>query len=124
MEQETRKKAVLRYLQGESPKSICRDLSRSKYWFFKWLGRFRTGDLGWYKDRSRAPLRRSSQISEERRALIVSTRKRLEAEPFAQRGVSAIKWELRKLGVDFPSDRTINRILNKEGLVKKSLVYA
>lgn len=124
MEEETRKKAILRYLNGESPKSICRDLNRSKYWFFKWLGRFRTGDLDWYKDRSRAPLRRARQISEPRRALIVSTRKRLEAEPFAQTGVSAIKWELRKLGADFPSDRTINRILNKEGLVKKNLVYA
>ena len=124
MEEETRKRAILRYLDGESPKSICTDLRRSKYWFFKWLGRFRTGDLEWYKESSRAPLRRPSQISEERRALIVSTRKRLEAEPFAQTGVSAIKWELSKLGGDFPSDRTINRILKREGLVKKNLVYA
>jgi len=124
MEEEIRKKAILRYLNGESPELICRDLKRSKYWFFKWLGRFRTGDLDWYKDRSRAPLRRPSQTSEDRRALILSTRIRLEAEPFAQTGVSAIKWELSKLGVDFPSDRTINRILQKEGLVKKNLVYA
>ena len=51
--------------------------------------------------------------------MIVSTRKRLEAELFAQTGVSAIKWELSKLGSDFPSDSTINCILHKEGLVKK-----
>jgi hypothetical protein len=69
-------------------------------------------------------LRRPSQVSKDRRELIVSTRKRLEAEPFAQTGVSAIKWELSKLGVDFPADSTINRILKKEGLVKKNLVYA
>jgi len=124
MEEETRKEAIVRFLKGESPKSICRDLSRSKHWFFKLLRRFQTGGLDWYKDRSRAPLSRPSQISEERRALIVSSRKRLEAEPFAQTGVSAIKWELRKLGADFPSDSTINRILRKEGLVKKNLVYA
>jgi hypothetical protein len=124
MEEKTRKEAIVRYLKGEPPKSICRDLSRSKHWFFKWLGRFQTGDLHWYKDRSRAPWRRPKQVSEKRRALIVSTRKRLEAEPFAQTGVSAIKWELRRLGADFPSDRTINRILKKEGLVKKNLVYA
>jgi len=124
MEEETRKEAIVRYLKGESPKSICRDLSRSKHWFFKWIVRFQTGDLEWYKDRSRAPLRRPSQMSEDRRALIVSTRKRLEAEPFAQTGVSAIKWQLSKLGVDLPSDSTINRILHKEGLVKKNPVYA
>ena len=90
----------------------------------KWLKRYRAGKSDWYRDESRAPLRRSTQTSEERRALIVSTRKRLEAEPFAQTGVSAIKWELSKLGADFHSDSTINRILHKEGLVKKNLVCA
>ncbi len=124
MDEKVRKKAILRYINGEPPRAIYDDLNRSKKWFFKWLRRYQAGEADWYRDRSRAPLRRSTQTSEERRALIVSTRKRLEAEPFAQTGVSAIKWELSKLGADFPSDRTINRILKKEGLVKKNLVYA
>jgi hypothetical protein len=124
MEEEVRKRAILRYTNGEPPKAIYDDLNRSKKWFFKWLKRYQAGEADWYRDKSQAPLRRSSQTSEERRALIVSTRKRLEAEPFAQTGVSAIKWELSKLGVDFPSDSTINRILHKEGLVKKNLVRA
>ena len=120
MEQEIRKKAIVRYLNGESPKDIYTDLKRSERWFFKWLKRFKTGDLHWYKDGCRAPLIRPSKISEEKRQLIVSTRKRLESDPFAQVGVSAIKWELSKLGIDFPSDSVINRVLKQEGLVKKN----
>lgn len=122
MEEETRKQAILRYVNGESPKSIYTDLKRSKYWFFKWLGRFQSGDLDWYKDRPKAPLRRRNKTDETERQLIVAIRKRLEAEPFAQIGVSAIKWELNKLGCDFPSDSTMNRILKQEGLVKKNLL--
>jgi putative transposase len=120
MEQEIRKKAIVRYLNGESAKDIYTELKRSERWFFKWLKRFKTGDLHWYKDRSRAPLTRPSKISEKKRQLIISIRKRLESDPFAQVGVSAIKWELSKLGIDFPSDSMINRVLKKEGLVKKN----
>ena len=120
MEQEIRKKAIVKYLNGKSPKDICTELKRSERWFFKWLKRFKTGDLYWYKDRSRAALTRPSKISEKKRQLIVSTRKLLESDPFAQVGVSAIKWELSKLGIDFPSDSTINRVLKEEGLVKKN----
>jgi transposase len=120
MEQEIRKRAIVRYLNGESAKDIYTELKRSERWFFKWLKRFKTGDLHWYKDRSRAPLTRPSKISEKKRQLIVSTRKLLESDPFAQIGVSAIKWELSKLGIDFPSDSVINRVLKKEGLVKKN----
>ena len=122
MKEEIRKQAVERYLNGEKPKEIYSDLKRSKKWFFKWLRRFQSGDLAWYKDRSKAPLRRATKTSNKKRQLIVSIRERLESDPFAQVGVSAIKWELSKLGIDFPSDSTINRILKKEGLVKKNLL--
>ena len=124
MEEEIRKEAIFRYsVNGESPKTICTELKRSKPWFFKWLRRFQTGDLYWYKDKSKAPVRRPTKISDKERELIVSIRRQLESEAFAQVGVSAIKWELTKLGVPFPSDRTINRILKKEGLVKKNLLF-
>jgi hypothetical protein len=122
VEEEIRKQAVGRYLTGEQPKEIYTDLKRSKKWFFKWLRRFQTGDLDWYKDRSKAPLRRANKTSNKKRQLIVSIRKQLESQRFAQMGVSAIKWELSKLGVDFPSDSTINRILKEEGLVKKNFL--
>jgi len=124
MEEKKRRKAIQRHLKGESPKSIYTDLDRSKKWFFKWLKRYQTGDPAWYKDRSRAPRRRPTRTESIKREGIISTRKHLESQPFAQVGVSAIKWELSKAGAHFPSDRTIHRILKKEGLVKKNFLYS
>lgn len=122
MEQDLRKKAINRYLKGESPKSIYSDLGRSKEWFFKWLKRYQTGAPDWYKDKSRAPNKQPAAISETERQRIISVRTRLESQKFAQIGASAIKWELSKSGFEFPSDRTINRILKQEGLVKKNFI--
>jgi hypothetical protein len=122
MEQELRKKAISRYLQGDAPKAIYTDLQRSKYWFFKWLKRYQSGKPDWFRDKSRSALHRPTQIGEAERQRIVSVRTRLESERFAQIGASAIKWELSKSGHDFPSDRTINRVLKDEGLIKKNSV--
>jgi len=124
MEQDLRKRAVNLYLQGESPKTIYTDLKRSKNWFFKWLKRYQTGDPDWYKDRSRAPKRQPTAISEIDRQRIISVRTRLDSQKFAQIGASAIKWELSKSGIGFPSDRTVNRVLKREGLVKKNFVHS
>ncbi len=122
METEMRKRALQRYVQGEKPKAIYTDLKRSKKWFFKWLRRYQTGAKDWYKDQSRAPTnspRRTSQTDKQR---IIEVRKKLESQLFAQTGASAIKWELSKSGFGFPSDRTINRVLKREGLVKKNFL--
>jgi len=124
MEQDLRKQAIRRYQNGESPKTIYTDLGRSKYWFFKWLKRFKTGDSNWHQDRSRAPINRPAQISEVDKQRIVSVRERLETQKFAQTGASAIKWELSKSGFDFPSDRTIHRVIKNQGLVKKNSLHA
>jgi len=122
MEQELRKKAIKRYLQGENPKSIYCDLGRSKNWFFKWLRRYQSGDSDWYKARSRAPIKRPKALNDIDKQRIISVRQRLESQMFAQTGVSAIKWELSKSGYDFPSDSTINRVLKREGLIKKIFI--
>ena len=121
MEQNLRKKAINLYLKGGSPKSIYTELRRSKKWLFKWLKRYQTGAPDWYKDRSRAPNKQPTAISEIDKQRILSVRTRLESQKFAQIGASAIKWELSKSGFGFPSDRTINRVLKREGLVKKKL---
>ncbi len=120
METELRKKAIHRYVLGEEPKAIYTDLKRSKKWFFKWLQRYQTGDKDWYKDQSRAPKNSPKRISRADEQRIIEVRKNLESQPFAQTGASAIKWELSKSGFSFPSDRTINRVLKREGLVKKN----
>jgi putative transposase len=122
MEQELRRKAIERYVNGEKPKAIYSDLSRSKKWFFKWLKRYQTGEAKWYTDESKAPKSSPRRLIETDRNRIIATRKRLESEPFAQLGASAIKWELTKSGYSFPSDRTINRVLKQEGLIKKNIL--
>ena len=124
METELRKQAINRYLKGEKPKAIYTELNLSKKWFFKWLKRYQTGEKDWYKDRSKAPHHSPTRISEIDRQRIIETRKRLESERFAQIGSSAIKWELKKSDFDIPSDRTINRVLNQEGLVKKKILHS
>jgi len=124
MEEETlRKMAVEQYLQDKTAVSIYREMGRSKYWFFKWLRRYQSGDANWYQDRPRVPRSHPHQISPEMRKLIINIRTQLEEHPYAQTGTSAIKWEFKKLGVIPPSDRTINRILKREGLVKKNSLY-
>jgi hypothetical protein len=124
MEQELRKEAIERYLKGESPKSIYTALKRSKYWFFKWLKRYKSGEPNWYQEHSRAPIKRPAKISKNERQRIISVRTRLESERFAQIGPSAIKWELSKSSHCLPSDSTIKRVLKSEGLVKKNFLRA
>jgi transposase len=123
MERELRIQAITRYQKGESPKTIYTELGRSKYWFFKWLKRFKSGDPNWCDDRSRAPKKSPSAISDADVQRIIAVRKRLESQRFAQTGTSAIKWELTKSGVSFPSDRTIHRVIKREGLVKKNSLH-
>jgi putative transposase len=125
MEEETRKEAIRRHVfGGEPPKSVYTSLNRSKKWFFKWLKRFKSGATEWYKEDSKAPKTRPVAISSEEREIIIATRTSLEAQPYAQIGVSAIKWELHKLGLQLRSDSTINRTIKREGLVKKNSIYS
>ena len=121
-EEELRCKAIDRFRSGEPPKIIYEDLGKSKQWFFKWLKRYQLGDPDWYYSRSREPRRKPTQISEVERKRVISIRQRLQRQSFAQIGVSAIKWELHKAGLGIPSDRTINRVLKQEGLVKKNFL--
>ena len=83
MEEQVRKNAIERYLKGELPKTIYSELNRSKEWFFKWLKRFRSGSSDWYKDRSRAPLRRPKSISANDQQRIISIREHLDSQRFA-----------------------------------------
>ena len=123
MEEKIRIEAISRYVNGEQPKSIYSKLQRSKKWFFKWLKRYKSGAAEWYKEESRAPIRRPHQTSVQQQQAIILTRTQLESQRFAQTGVSAIKWELSKQGLHFPSDSTINRVLKREGLVKKNFIH-
>ncbi len=121
MDEETlRKMALEQYLQGKTPVSIYSEMGRTRPWFFKWLHRYRSGDPGWYKDKPQTPHGRPRETHPEMKKLVKNIRIDLEEHPWAQIGTSAIKREFKKLGVTPPSDRTINRILKREGLVKKT----
>ena len=123
MEEELlRKMAMEQFLKGKSPASICGDLGRSRPWFYKWLHRYQSRQDDWFKDESKAP-HHPNKTSEDTQKLVTNIRLQLEENPFAQIGVSAIQWELRKLGVPPPPDWTINRILKREGLVKKNSLH-
>jgi len=123
MEEELlRKMAMEQLLKGKCPASIYGDLGRSRQWFYKWLHRYQSGQDDWFKDESRAP-HHPHRTSEDTQKLVTNIRLQLEENPFAQIGVSAIQWELRKLGVTPPPDWTINRILKREGLVKKNSLH-
>ena len=123
MDEETlRKMAIEQHLQGRSPISIYLEMGRSKYWFFKWLHRYQSGDTEWFKDKPKTPHHHPRTSPLEMQNLVKSIRMQLE-DSYAQVGTSAIKWEFKKLGVIPPSDRTINRILKRAGLVKKNSLY-
>ena len=122
-EENLRKMAIEQYLQGKTPVSIYREMGRSRPWFFKWLHRYQCGDAEWYRDRPKIPRSHPHQIQPDTRKLVTNIRIQLEKHPYAQIGTSAIKWEFNKLGVIPPSDRTIIRILKREGLVKKNSLY-
>jgi len=119
-EDELRRQAIMRFTNGENPKSIYTDLGRTKQWFFKWLKRYRSGDPDWYRSKSHATHTKPNRTSDTERSRIIKTRQRLETRRFAQFGVSAIKWELHRAGVPMPSDSTIYRVLKQEGLIKKN----
>ena len=122
MEGKIRQKAISRYCKGDKPKSIYTDLNRSKVWFFKWLKRYQSGNPEWFKDKSTAPINRPTELKEIEKERIINVRSHLESQRFAQTGASAIKWELTKSGYTFPSDSTINRVLKREGLIKKNFL--
>jgi len=123
MEEEIlRKMAMEQYLQGKTPISIYQEMGRSKFWFFKWLRRYRSGKPEWYKDEPKAPHSHPNETPPEMRKLVSNVRIQL-GQSYSQIGTSAIKWEFKKLGAIPPSDCTINRILKREGLVKKNSLY-
>jgi len=118
-----RKAAITQYLEGNPPKSIYYGMSRSKQWFYKWFHRYLSGSDEWHKDRPKTPHTNPYETSIEMRKMISNIRIHLERNPFLKRGVGAIKWELNRLGVIPPSNSTISRILKREELVNKTLIY-
>ena len=114
-----RKWAIERYLAKESPSSIYTSMGYSKAWFFKWLERYRTGEEDWFRDRARRPLQTPNRTAQEIEQLITFVRLELYNKDLFC-GAQAIRWHLEDLGIEpLPSERTIARVLAREGLTRR-----
>lgn len=120
-EEKLRREAVRRVLAGESAGAVARELRRSRRWVVKWLARYDPNDDGWAREHSRAPTHSANRSAPKLEALIVAVRKRLQANPWAQIGATAILWELSKLRLrELPEPRTVERILARAGVPRRA----
>jgi putative transposase len=123
-EEEERINAIQRHLEGEKPVEIYRSIGRSKRWFNTWLGRYRTGRDGWYKNLPKRAKVIPHKTSERIEQAVVNIRKALidGTEDFAKYscvGAEAIQFQMEELGYkpsDIPSISTIKRIIKRNKL--------
>ncbi len=115
-EEEERIKAIQRYLEVEREVDIYKSLERSKGWFNKWLGRYKTGRKGWYKDlpkRARVIPHKTSELIEQ---IVVKIRKSLldgteDSSKYSCVGAEAIPFHMDGLGyktLEIPAISTSN----------------
>lgn len=122
-EEQTRKRAVQLYLQGTCPSDVCRELCRSRQWFYKWFRRYQSGDIHWYKELSRAPRRIRNKTPKEIEEQVLKIRVRLETSKYCQIGALAIQWEMEKLEIEPIPSWTIDRILKRHNVVREKKQY-
>lgn len=124
MEQEEilRQEAIRLHLQGVSVKLIGEQVNRTRQWVYKWLKEFKRGSSDWYKTKSTSPKLIQGKTPKETEQLVISIRKRLQNEPYAQKGAISILYEFERLNITPPSISTINRILRRNNLLELSEV--
>jgi putative transposase len=117
--QQERILAVRRFLNGERPEAICASLGHSKAWLYKWVVRYVADDSSWSESLSRQPLTVACRTPKEIEETVKMVRLNLYNQDLFC-GAQAILWELEDLGVrPLPSQRTINRILSRNGLTHR-----
>src|SRR6202011_2750486 len=94
---------------------IAVSLGRSRRWVSKWVGRHEAGGEAWAVGAKRGPARAPHRTPIELEAQVLAVRERLVANPWAQVGADAVGWELKKLGVEPPPKRTLERIGARSG---------
>jgi transposase-like protein len=111
---------IKRYLGGESPQVICKELSVSKRWLFKWFKRYKTGERDWFKEESKTPhtIYRKTPSKVEKKVIMI--RKLLQETKISQIGAINIQYQMQTLEEkEIPQIWTINRILKRNHLVSK-----
>ena len=111
-------------MSGEKAKTIYTSLGRSRFWLYKWLKRYRSGDSGWFEELSHRPRKsHPMRTSVEKEEAVVNIRKQLAETRYSQTGAFAIQWEMKKLGLEPLPAWTINRILKRNGLIRPRQKY-
>lgn len=122
-EEQLRELAIQRYNNGETPKLIYTSLNRTKQWFFKWLKRFKSGELDWANELSRKPHHSPKKIDQIMEQAVIEKRQKLEQTLYAQIGALNISWHLGQENTDLPSTATINRVIKRNNLTRKKPRY-
>jgi putative transposase len=111
--------AVQRYLAGENPESICKSLSKTTRWLYKWLARHTSDDPSWCNDQSRRPLASPNRTPAEIEKIVELVRLNLYNKGLFC-GNQAIQWEMSDMEVQpIPSLTTIGRILRRRELTHR-----
>jgi transposase-like protein len=108
-----RHQALDKYLAAEKIEEICRHLTGSKSWLYKWRNRYDAPNPAWAQERSTRPTHSPPQTPEHVAQTIVSL-----YETFHYNGTggsaTAIIRALTQHGIEpVPSRRTIYRILRR-----------
>jgi|GEM_PF-2367706 transposase len=118
-EEIVRKQAVELHLKSVPVSTIADTLGKTRQWVHKWIKRYKTGSDDWYLSQSNAPKKPVSRISEDIEKTIVSIRENLKEQKYAQKGALNILYEFKRLNIVPPSMATINRVIQRNGLLGK-----
>lgn len=112
-QEQRRKQAITRYLDGDKIEAICRDMHCAKSWLYKWRNRYQPDDPGWATSRGTQPRNRPRQLPQSIEQRVVTYRETLA--PNGKRwSAAAIQKELQQQGIEpIPSLRTIYRMLQR-----------
>ena len=122
-EEALRAHAVSMHLQGLSVVLIARKLGKSRQWVHKWINRYNPEDTSWNISKSNAPHFNPSKISHTMEEKIIAARQELAKSPYLESGAYAIWHKLKEEGFNSPSVASINRILNRNNLLKRKVKY-
>jgi hypothetical protein len=119
---ELRQEAVRRFLAGEKAHIIGQSLKRSRQWVYLWVKRFTDNpeDPRWSENKPRTPKHIWNKTSKDVEDQVILARERLDKQIYAQKGAISIQYELHRVGIESPPVWTINRILSRNGLNKRS----
>ncbi len=112
-QEQRRKQAMDKYLVEDKIEDICRQLSCSKSWLYKWRERYDAQNPTWTQERSTRPKSHPTQTPESVEQAIVSLHLSLRHNGTGG-GVTAIAQALIQQGIaPVPARRTIDRILRR-----------